>query len=97
MDRRTVRDAHCALHPATFFNRCYRSLGIVVVFVSASFGASIGEVIFEKDGHWGKLLTVMLGVISAILAGIQTFLGAESRSKQHHASAAAFGEMRREV
>lgn len=88
---------HIAHHKAaSFYSQCHLSLGIAAVFVSALLGASVGELIFGKD-EFGRILTTILGITGAIFAGIQTFLGAEGRSNKHHASAATFGEIRREL
>lgn len=89
---------HIAHHKAaTFYSKCHLLLGIAVVIVGALIGLAIGDAIFGKNSDGAARLTVALGVASAILAGIQTFLGAEGRARNHHASAAAFGGVRREL
>jgi len=89
---------HISHHTSSgFFNVCHFFLGITLVLVSALLGASIGEVIFGKDDPNGKIATAILGIVSTVFAGLQTFVNAESRSKDHHASAAAFAEARRDL
>ncbi len=89
---------HIAHHKSSsFFNSWHLFLGIPVVIVSALLGGSIAEVFFEDSERNTKIVTAILGVLAAVLAGIQTFINPASRSKQHHTSAAAFGAIRREV
>lgn len=89
---------HIAHHKASsFFSSWHLYLGIPVVIVSALLGGSIADVFFEDDQRTAKILTAILGVFAAVLAGIQTFIDPANRSKNHHEAATSFAAIRREV
>jgi hypothetical protein len=95
---RSLALMHIAHHEAaSFYGGWHLTLGVMVVILSAVLGASIGEFIYPEDPARSKLLTVLLGMLSALFAGVQTFVDAGGRSKSHHTSAAAFAEARREL
>ena len=100
--RTLLRARHAVMHiahhkAASYFGFCHLFLGISVVVLSALLGASIGELLFGKASAEGKLFTGILGLVSAIFAGMQTFLDPKTKQQNHHASAAAFAEARREL
>ena len=95
---RALSVMHIAHHKAaSYFGFFHLFLGISVVVASAVLGASIGELVFGPNSGTGKLFTGAIGMLSAVFAGIQTFVDPGARSRTHHGSAAAFAEARREL
>lgn len=87
---------HIAHHKAaSAFNRMHLELGIGLIFASAMLGASMGEIVFGKSSEGARLFTLCVGLVSVIFASLQTFMAPLEKSRQHHAAAASFAEVRR--
>lgn len=79
-----LRIMHIAHHEAaTLFSRCNLTLGVSLVLVSATLGATAYGTFHGVVAPW---IVGLLGLAATILAGIQTLLGADARSKSHHAA-----------
>lgn len=72
-------------------------VGIPVVVLSSTVGTTVFATL-QKQVSFGVQLTVgAISVLSAVLAGLQTFLRFPERAEKHRAVAADYGTVRRQI
>ncbi len=90
---------HIAHHrAASYYSKWHIWLGIAVVVLSATVGTSLVASASKLfDSKYTELVAGFFSFLAASLAGAQTFMSFETRVQKHHAAAAYFGKVRREL
>ncbi len=95
---RRIREAQFGHNCAYFkYKKLYYSFGIPSVIFSVFIGTALFSAISISTAVEIKFLIGFISSISAILAGLQTFLRFTEKANNHKKSARRYGELRREI
>ncbi|MBZ5611884.1 MAG: SLATT domain-containing protein [Acidobacteriia bacterium] len=72
-------------------------LGIPVVVLSALVGTSIFATLKQDIIFWARMAVGITSLLTAVIAGLQTFFKFSERASQHHAVAASYGAINRAI
>ena len=96
--RNGVRIKHISHAKAAAASRRKRnSLGVPATILATVAGASGISTLGESTGEWAAWLSGVSGIVAAVLAGLQTYLGYETLATSHEQYAADYGDLRREL
>jgi hypothetical protein len=83
---------------AVKLDRNHWAVGLFVVCLNAIVGSAVfATLVSQSNLFWIKVIAGCFSLITAVLAGIQTFRRDNERAEKHRVSAAKFNEMLREL
>lgn len=75
-----------------------RWLGVPVILVTSVVGTSaLASVAAELIPTWARIITGLLSILAAVLAGLQTFFNYSDRADKHRVFGARYGVTRRKL
>ena len=95
---RRIRESQFSHNCAYFkYKKLYYSFGVPSVIFSVFIGTALFSAINISTAVEMKIMVGFISSISAILAGLQTFLKFTEKANGHKKSARRYGELRREI
>ena len=86
---------------AAYYSSLHRVLGLTVVIFSTVSGTAVfstlRNVSASEASMWTKVVVGAISITTAVLAAIQTFVGAPERSERHKVAGVRYGELRHEL
>jgi hypothetical protein len=73
-----------------------RLLGIPVTVASTAVGTTIFATLQSSTALWLKIMTGLVSIAAALLAGLQTFLNYSEKSQKHKVSGTVYSALRRD-
>ena len=90
-----AQEAH--FNTANYYGKLHHWFGIPVVVLTTLVGTGIFTTLHESDDLNWRIITSILGVLAAILAGLQTFFNYQGISENHKTIANRYSALIREL
>jgi hypothetical protein len=95
--KRSWRHQHAHYEAAIYYAKWNYIIGIPLVVLSAFVGSAIFATLEKEVTLRIRILIGSVSIVSAVLAGLQTFLRFSDRAGKHRSMSAQFGAIRRTI